>query len=124
LLVERGGFPGKGLWALPGGHVKEDQTALDAAITELVEETGLKVPEKVLKGSIKNTKLCDDPNRSTRKRTVSVAFHFELEALKKLHKVRGGDEAKKAFWVPLEEVPRNKMFEDHFLIISEFTGIN
>ena len=42
--------PRKGLWALPGGFVNALLTRL---FRELVEETGLKVPVPVLRGSVK-----------------------------------------------------------------------
>ena len=35
LLIKRAMTPGKGLWALPGGHVNSNETSLDAAIREL-----------------------------------------------------------------------------------------
>jgi bifunctional NMN adenylyltransferase/nudix hydrolase len=37
LLVKRGDMPGKGLWALPGGFLNQDETMLDGAIRELKE---------------------------------------------------------------------------------------
>ena len=58
LLVERRGMPGQGLWALPGGFIDPKETLFDACIRELREETRLKVPEAVLRGSaIVNTPL-------------------------------------------------------------------
>ena len=52
LLVKRGFAPGKGLWALPGGFLNQKETTLTACIRELREETKLKVPEPVLRGSV------------------------------------------------------------------------
>lgn len=39
LMAERGKDPGRGLWGFPGGHVEFGETALVAAVRELVEET-------------------------------------------------------------------------------------
>jgi 8-oxo-dGTP diphosphatase len=45
LLVKRGIEPGKGLWSLPAGFLEVDETAEEAAVRELEEETGLRVDE-------------------------------------------------------------------------------
>ena len=66
LLVKRGDMPGKGLWALPGGFLNQEETMLGGAIRELKEETKIKVPVPVLKGSIKTSKTFDAPNLSYR----------------------------------------------------------
>jgi bifunctional NMN adenylyltransferase/nudix hydrolase len=122
LLVERGDMPGKGLWALPGGFLNQDETMLDGAIRELREETKIKVPVPVLKGSIKASKTFDAPNRSSRGRTITQAFFLDL-GVGELPKVKGSDDAAKAFWVPFNEVKQEKMFEDHFHIIDNFINI-
>ena len=125
LLVKRGDMPGKGLWALPGGFLNQDEKMLDGAIRELKEETKIKVPVPVLKGSIKSSHTFDAPNRSQRGRTITQAFFIDLGFDSKLPKVKGSDDAEKAFWVPLDEVVRNrdKFFEDHVYIIDYFTHI-
>ncbi len=125
LLVKRGDMPGKGLWALPGGFLNQDETMLDGAIRELKEETKIKVPVPVLKGSIKESKTFDAPNRSQRGRTITQAFLIDLGFDERLPKVKGSDDAEKAFWVPLNEVVKqqDKFFEDHFHLISFFTKI-
>lgn len=123
LLVKRGDMPGKGLWALPGGFLNQDETMLDGAIRELKEETKIKVPVPVLKGSIKESKTFDAPNRSSRGRTITQAFLIDL-GVGELPKVKGSDDAEKAFWVPFNEVKQEKMFEDHAHIISHLVGID
>jgi bifunctional NMN adenylyltransferase/nudix hydrolase len=40
----------------------------------------------------------------------------------KLPKVKGGDDASKAFWVPFADVKPEQMFEDHFHIIQAMVG--
>jgi len=123
LLVKRGDMPGKGLWALPGGFLNQSETMLDGALRELKEETKIKLPLPVLAGSIKDSKTFDAPNRSQRGRTITQAFYIDLGFDEKLPKVKGSDDAEKAFWVPFHEVKQELMFEDHFHIVDNFINI-
>lgn len=123
LLVRRRAEPGKGLWALPGGFVGQDEAILDSCLRELREETRLKIPAPVLKGSIKGQHVFDHPERSLRGRTVTHAFHFEFPA-GELPEVRGSDDADKARWTPVSEAldMSPKLFEDHLHILEFFLG--
>ncbi|MDR1461250.1 MAG: bifunctional nicotinamide-nucleotide adenylyltransferase/Nudix hydroxylase [Campylobacteraceae bacterium] len=124
LLVIRGGNPGKGLYALPGGFLDGKLTIQESAIKELREETRIKLSKAVLIGSIKKSEVFDKPDRSTRGRTITHAFLLQLGGVE-LPAVKGGDDAKKAFWIPLSKVKENRfmMFEDHFHIIRKLTNI-
>ncbi|WP_229743670.1 bifunctional nicotinamide-nucleotide adenylyltransferase/Nudix hydroxylase [Aliidongia dinghuensis] len=118
LLVERRNNPGKGLLALPGGFVDQHERIRDAMIRELREETRLKVPSGFLEGSIKAVQVFDYPYRSARGRTISHAFLIVLTGDRAgLPKVRGGDDARRAFWLPIGELEPEQMFEDHWHII-------
>lgn len=121
LLIQRKASPGAGLWAVPGGFVNQDEFLEDAVIRELKEETKLKVPVPVLKGSIKATKIFDHPNRSLRGRTITNAYLIELPA-GELPAVKGSDDAKKAKWFPINAIKSEEMFEDHHSIIEYFLG--
>lgn len=123
LLVKRGAMPGKGQWALPGGFLNQNEKMLDGAIRELKEETKIKVPVPVLYGSVVKEKMFDAPHRSTRGRTITMAYHIDLGFDKNLPKVKGSDDAEFAKWVPFSEVKREEMFEDHFFIIDYFLNI-
>ena len=124
LLVERRSMPGRGLWALPGGFINPKETLFDACIRELREETRLKVPEPVLRGSCHSQHTFDDPYRSARGRTITQAFYFQLKNDPKgLPKVKGSDDAAKAFWLPLAELDAEMMFEDHYAIITKMVGL-
>jgi bifunctional NMN adenylyltransferase/nudix hydrolase len=121
LLVKRGGPLGRGLMALPGGFVEQGERVLDAVFRELLEETKLKVAEKVLRGSVQKFELFDAPERSLRGRTITHAALIELAAGKLPH-VKGSDDAKKAIWTPLSHLREEEMFEDHYHIIDQFVG--
>ena len=123
LLVRRRAEPGKGLWALPGGFVGQHEALLDACLRELREETRLKLPLPVLRGSIKNSHVFDHPDRSLRGRTITHAYHFEFPT-GDLPDVRGGDDADKARWVPVSEALEMsaQLYEDHLHILEFFLG--
>ena len=123
LLVRRRSEPGRNLFAIPGGYLNPGERIVDGAIRELREETKIKVPAPVLKGSIKSSEVFDKPDRSLRGRIVTHAFLIELPP-GDLPKVKGSDDADKAKWVPLSvfNKMRDQMFEDHFLIIQQMIG--
>lgn len=123
LLVKRGMSPGKGLWALPGGH-RQLERFRETALRELCEETGLDefnphLSKEVLRTLIWGEKLCDDPWRSTRMVTTSLAYGFRIPGTTRPI-VKGQDDAAEARWWNLDEVTREMMFEDHFNIIKHF----
>lgn len=123
LVVKRNGYPGRGLLALPGGFLNQNERIIDGCLRELEEETGICIPKDELKKRIVDQRVFDHPDRSLRGRTISHAFCFNLEA-GKLPKVKGADDAEKAFWMPLRDVMRNEesFFEDHFAIIYYFSN--
>lgn len=125
LMIERKSEPGKGLMALPGGffNAGTDASIESACIRELREETGLKVPDKVLKGSIVATKVFDHIDRSARGRTITHAHFIKLTDSIDLPKVKGMDDAAKAEWVPISQIKSADLFEDHYDIIQSFIRV-
>jgi len=97
LLIERGIEPYKGKWAFPGGFVNMDETTEDGAKRELFEETGLK------NVFIEQLFTFSDVDRDPRGRVISVAY-YALVNLKD-HSAKAGDDAKKAKWFPVKEIP-------------------
>lgn len=120
LMVQRQGHPGRGLWALPGGFVEDDEPVREAAVRELGEETGLDVPRTALLASQSAQAVFDAPLRSSRGRTITHAFGFVLPPGPRpaTRAPEPGDQETRALaWVPLSGLRREACFEDHFTII-------
>ncbi len=123
LVVRRKARPGLGQIALPGGFVQSDETLLDGMLRELKEETRLKVPLPVLRGSVIDSHVFDNPNRSLRGRTITHAYLIQLKG-GELPPVKGGDDAARAWWMSLADLyaQEDQFFEDHFQIIQHFVS--
>lgn len=120
LLIKRRSAPGEGLLALPGGYLDPGERIKDAMVRELYEETRLKVPRDVIRGSIRGTEVYDFPSRSLRGRIITHASCVQLKD-GKLAQVKAASDAKAAFWMPLEEfyASQHLFFEDHWHIICD-----
>ncbi|CAM3607950.1 bifunctional nicotinamide-nucleotide adenylyltransferase/Nudix hydroxylase [Deinococcus saxicola] len=120
LLVKRGGMPGRGRLAMPGGFLEQHETLLDCAVRETHEETGLGAGVN-LRASLRSSAVFDYPERSLRGRTVTHAFHFDL-GIGQLPRLQGGSDADDALWMPLGEALSSPelFFEDHHAIIENF----
>jgi bifunctional NMN adenylyltransferase/nudix hydrolase len=126
LLIQRKFSPGKNAWALPGGFRNQRETFLDCAIRELIEETNVRVPEKVLRGSIVKTELFDDPSRSfgIPRNTMAVYMRISPNPDYSLPRANGADDAALCKWVPLTDALNNiEMYDDHKDIVSKVTGV-
>lgn len=123
LCVRRGKAYGGGQIALPGGFLNENERIRTGAIRELKEETAIALSKEELDKSIKSEHVFDHPNRSERGRTITTAFLFDL-GMGPLLKVKGGDDAAKSWWMPLNEfyTRQSEFFEDHYHIINHFVG--
>lgn len=109
LLIQRGGEPFAGCWALPGGFLEEDETLETCAARELKEETGLEAGPLHLFGTY------SDPERDPRGRTVTVAYWTRLN--EKSGRPAAGDDAADCRWFALNQLP--KLAFDHDRIIAD-----
>lgn len=109
LLVERGKDSHVGEWALPGGFVGIKESAEDAIIRELEEETNLKIANDC----IEQLHTYSAPNRDSRERVITIAYY----TLVNISEVRGGDDATRAIWFPVDNVPH--LAFDHNTIIED-----
>lgn len=121
LLIERGGDIGKGLLAFPGGHINEWEEPMPAALRELREETGLTLDADYAIDFLEGIFHATAPRRSQQHRVISFVYHFAIDDDDEAPWINpaGGDDAAAAMWVPLSEVRRDRMFDDHFDILEE-----
>jgi bifunctional NMN adenylyltransferase/nudix hydrolase len=127
LLIQRARAPGAGQWALPGGFKNNNETFLDCAIRELREETNVRVPEKILRGSIVKTQIFDSPARSfgIPRNTLAVYIRVSPNPDGSLPRANGADDAAKCEWFPLTTVLNSlELYDDHLHIISVMTGVS
>lgn len=106
LLIERGNEPDKGKWAFPGGFLNIDEPADEGARRELEEETGLKVND------MRQFHTFANPKRDPRERVISIAYY----TLVNIQDVKGGDDATKAAWFDIDDMP--ELAFDHDLMFN------
>ena len=107
LLIERGQEPHKGKWAFPGGFVCMDESCEEGALRELQEETNMSC------AYMEQFRTYSNPNRDPRERIITVAYL----ALVKTQEVQAGDDASKAQWFDINEVPQ--LAFDHDVILRD-----
>ena len=108
LLIQRGNQPFKGAWAFPGGFMNMDETTEQCAVRELKEETGLQI------SNIQQIGAYSKVDRDPRGRTVTVAY---LAIVDETIAVTGQDDAAKAEWWPLSDLPH--LAFDHYDIMQD-----
>lgn len=108
LLIERGGEPFVGSWALPGGFVNVGEDLETAARRELQEETGLEQPY------LEQLYTFGAPDRDPREHVVTVAYYALVNI--RDHAVRAATDARDAAWFPLDELP--ELAFDHAKILE------
>jgi 8-oxo-dGTP diphosphatase len=100
LLIQRGGEPFRGQWALPGGFVNMDESLDEAARRELQEETGA---DNVY---LEQLYTFGAPDRDPRGRVITVAYFALLSAEEALRMtIHGGDDAHDARWWNMYDLP-------------------
>lgn len=107
LLIKRKNDPYKDCWAFPGGFINIDESAEDAAIRELKEETGLIVSK------VEQLKAYSNLDRDPRERVITIAFIAEST----IKDVKGGDDAKEARWFEISNLP--SLAFDHEIILKD-----
>ncbi len=95
VLVRRRDDPYKGMWALPGGFKRPDESLKDAASRELREETGVEAADYLSEFG-----AYGDPGRDPRMNVVTIGF---LAVLRDVGELEGGSDAADARLVPVAE---------------------
>jgi bifunctional NMN adenylyltransferase/nudix hydrolase len=122
LLLQRKNCPGRGLWAVPGGHLEPADTLLQSALRELHEETCLGLLDSDLTRALTHVEVFGHPGRSVGIRRITHAHYFDLGELNHLPEVRPGNDGEvlQVKWVPEAELSEYEceMFEDHSLLLA------
>lgn len=90
LLIKRGKYPYKDMYALPGGFVNIDETIEDAARRELLEETGVDCD------FLEQLRTTSTVDRDPRYRVISASYIAVLDAKK--YSLKAGDDASDVKW--------------------------
>ncbi len=108
LLVRRDQSPFAGMWALPGGFVRHDESLEDAAARKLAEKAG------TVDVYLEQLYTFGEPDRDPRARVVTVAY-FALVP-HSLVRSRPGDRATESAWRPVNDLP--PLAFDHRVIVD------
>ena len=99
LMIQRGQAPRKGEWSIPGGRIEADESERDAALRELMEETGVT--------ATLGEKIATIP-------AIFEGYHYMLHdyiATWTDGEPRAGDDAADCAFVPITEVPKMQLWE-------------
>jgi 8-oxo-dGTP diphosphatase len=113
LLVRRGEAPFEGMWAIPGGFKRPNETLDEAARRELREETGVSVASLLAQFA-----AYGDPGRDPRLNVVTVAY---LAVLRDVGAIVPGTDAADAALTPVSDVLSEKisLAFDHLQIVRD-----
>jgi 8-oxo-dGTP diphosphatase len=98
LLVRRGREPGRGQWSIPGGRVEAGETAQQALVREVAEETGLRVAVTGPAGRVERP----GPGGIT----YEIEDFYADVTPEQSHRPEAGDDADDVGWFPPTELER------------------
>ncbi|GAA4869397.1 NUDIX hydrolase [Actinomycetospora straminea] len=115
-LIGRLDRRGRLLWSLPKGHLEEGETAEQAAVREVEEETGIIASVRAFLGSIDYWFVAED------RRIHKTVHHYLLRA-------HGGElsdadvEVTEVAWVPLAELDSRLAYADERRLVRRAAQI-
>ena len=109
LLIQRLDPPFKDMWALPGGFMEMEETLLETARRELMEETRIRAGELIRFDSY------DKPERDPRGRTITQVFVMIWK--EEMGHPKAGSDAASLQWFGLNELP--ELAFDHQQILND-----
>lgn len=112
LLVRRRYEPFRDQWVLPGGFVDANETAEDAVVREVLEETGVQVKNPRLLG------VWSSPERDPRQ-NISITFLCEVNGNTTVKSSNEGQPS----WLPLKGTITQKLGFDHNDILDEGAAV-
>ena len=115
LIGKRLSKNGYGLYSFPGGHVEENETVKEAAIREVLEETGMLIYEDGLKELTFTTELKSSDD-SKYIRMYYTYYNYGKQEPKTLEPLK----CEYWFWNPINEIYRYKMWDNGNKILSEY----
>ncbi|MEF2175363.1 MAG: NUDIX domain-containing protein [Candidatus Absconditabacteria bacterium] len=108
LLIKRLIPPFENMWALPGGFIKDNENAIQAAKRELVEETNVK------NEYLEQLYTFSSVDRDPRGRVVTIAYLALVNANNIT--LKAGSDAKEVKFFPIDKLP--KLAFDHKEIVK------
>lgn len=106
-----------GSLALPGGYTDKGESAEVTARRETAEETSVVIPDKIKPDLIYSGPVADI-RMTANAWPVDTAFWFDLYPNAIRPEAHAGDDADKAFWLPIEAVSQAPMFGSHTILLE------
>lgn len=103
LLVRRANPPDAGLWGFPGGKIEFGETVKDAAMRELLEETGVVAQAQDIITTLDI--LVHDPSGAMRQHYILIAVQCRWISGDPV----AGDDAIEARWFPIAELDPDRI---------------
>lgn len=111
LFIRRKNDPFKSSHAIPGGFVNREERVEDAAVREMLEETGVRVDLTDILG------VYSASHRDPRGHVISIVFVGKILD----GKAKAGDDARSFEWVSIEDLIKNRRVAfDHIKIIEDY----